>query len=215
MTVPNGVCLSEIQHYRNILAEFNSPVVEEVFDDDHPTILFVSRLVPRKRAHILIDVMPRVLSSIPNARLVIVGEGSERQRLEQMAKDSKARESIFFLGGLSETDKWLCYDRCDLYVLPSIGEGFGIGYLEANAFGKPVIGSKDAGTLDAVIDGHTGILVDSNDSEELAHAIIHLLRDPIERKRLGENGRCRVESHLNWRTIAVRVKDLIHSDHVE
>ena len=212
VTVPNGVCLSEVGRYKRSLSEFQSPRVNQAFGEGHPTILFVSRLVPRKRADILIDIMPRVVKSIPNARLVIVGDGSERHRLAKMASASSVRDSICILGRVSESEKWLCYDRCDLYVLPSVGEGFGIGYLEANALGKPVIGSRDSGTVDAVLHGETGILVDPESSKELAEAIIQILTNPTLAHELGENGRRRVEKEMNWATIATRVRSIVHSN---
>ena len=212
ITVPNGVCLEEVGCYKKALSEFHSPLVDQAFAEGHATILFVSRLVPRKRADKLIKIMPQVVKEIPNARLVIVGDGSERHRLAKMASYSSVRDSICILGRVSEPEKWLCYDRCDLFVLPSIGEGFGIGYIEANALGKPVVGCRDSGTVDAVLHGETGLLVDPHSDEELAEAIIQILKNPTLACRLGKNGRRRVEEEMNWATIAARVRNTIHEN---
>ena len=212
ITVPCGVCLSEIDGSIKLSKESVPTRIANTFQAEEQTILFLSRLVPRKRADKLIRVMPTVISSIPRARLVIVGDGSERQRLESLVAESSARNSISVLGRVTESEKWICYEQCDVYVLPSIGEGFGIGYLEANALGKPVVGSRDSGTVDAVLHGETGLLVDPNSDEQLAEAIIQLLKNPTLARRLGKNGRRRVEEEMNWATIAARVRDIIHEN---
>ena len=77
--------------------------------------------------------------------------------------------------------------------MPSEREGFGIAFLEANAFGKPVVGGRVGGVPDAVVQGTTGLLVDPRSDSEVAEAIIRLLKNPEEARRLGDNGRRRVE----------------------
>jgi len=85
-------------------------------------------------------------------------------------------------------------------------EGFGLVYLEANACGKPVIGGRSGGVPDAVLDGVTGLLVEPTDTDDIAAAIIKLLADRDYARRLGENGRRRVEIEMNWDNAAACVR---------
>ena len=84
-------------------------------------------------------------------------------------------------------------------------EGFGITYLEANACEKPVIGGRSGGVSDAVVDGTTGFLVNPDDIEEIADKLITLLSDPVLSKRLGKQGRERIENFYTWDVIAKKI----------
>ena len=115
-----------------------------------------------------------------------------------MAASSPARDHIAFLGFLSEEEKLSWYATCNVFALVSDIEGFGVVYLEANAFGKPVVGGNVGGVPEAVVHGETGLLVNIEDSAEIADAIVRLLEDPLEARRLGENGRVRVKEEFQW-----------------
>ena len=190
----------------------------EVSDFRGKMILTVCRLTRHKGIDRLIQSMPRVLSSVPEARLVIVGDGPERGYLENLARESPVRNHINFLGRLRDDEKFACYQKCDVFVMPSrttLGrarEGFGIVFLEANAFGKPVIGGNSGGIPDAIVHNETGLLVDPNSTKDISSAIIRLLLNPREAYRMGENGRRRVQGELNWSSIATQVRDLIHEN---
>ena len=153
--------------------------------------------------------MPRIVSEAPGTRYVIVGDGSDREYLMRLAAASDVADAITFLGELTDDEKLDCYSRCDVFALPSEREGFGIVYLEANAFGKPVVGGRIGGVPDAVIHGETGLLVDPRSESEVAEAIIRLLENPEEARRLGDNGRRRVENELTWKESARRLLTVI------
>ena len=91
-------------------------------------------------------------------------------------------------------------------------EGFGIVFLEANAFGKPVIGGNTGGVPDAIVHKETGLLVDPNSTEDISNAIIYLLENSSEAHRLGENGRIRVQNELNWNAASIQVKGIIDAN---
>lgn len=120
----------------------------------------------------------------------IVGDGDDRPRLESLAHSVAA--SVRFWGRVSDDELVHLYQDCDIFVMPSSGEGFGIVYLEASACGKPVIGSSVGGATDAVEHGVTGLCVDPTDTASLHSAIIQLLRDPALASQMGQAGRTRV-----------------------
>ena len=106
---------------------------------------------------------------------MIVGDGSDRARLEQKARELGLGDRVIFAGRISEEEKPDHYRLADAYVMPSSGEGFGIVFLEALACGIPVIGSKIDGSRDALRDGRLGILVNPTDPAELRAAILQTL----------------------------------------
>ena len=175
------------------------------------TLLTVSRLEEHKGIQRVINAMPRILANVPDARYVIVGDGGYRESLMSLAKASPARDVITFTGAVTDYEKFNHYNNCRVFVMPSEEEGFGIVFLEANAFGKPVIGGDVMGVPEAVVDGVTGFLVDPHDVDAIADRVIHLLRNPDEANRLGENGRRRVELEFSWEASAQKFLDLVGS----
>ena len=198
--IHNGVDLKTIGPHRT---EHRS--VERV-------LLTVSRLAKYKGIQRVIEAMPRVLAKIPDARYVVVGDGDYRDELISLAKASPARDSITFTGAVTDSEKFAHYNRCSVFVMPSEQEGFGIVFLEANAIGKPVIGGDVMGVPEAIIDGETGLLVDPHDVDAIAEGVIHLLLNPDEARRLGENGRRRVESEFTWKASAQKFLDIVHAE---
>jgi phosphatidyl-myo-inositol dimannoside synthase len=142
-----------------------------------------------KGADTLVAALPRVLKAAPDTSLVLVGGGDDRPRLEQFARDLGVSERAHFLDGLMPEQLFACYANCDVFALPSRGEGFGIVFLEAMAYAKPVIGGAHGGIPDIVEDGVTGLLVPHGDVERLAQALESLLDNPSRAKEMGARGR--------------------------
>ena len=205
--IPNGVDLREIESRRARTG--SSPRVDAAFSDPGPVVLTVARLVLSKGIQRVIGAMPRIVAETPGTRYVIVGDGPDREHLMRLAAESPVADAITFLGAANDDEKFECYGRCDVFVLPSEREGFGIVFLEANAFGKPVVGGRIGGVPDAVVHGETGLLVDPRSDSEVAEAIIRLLRNPDEARRLGDNGRRRVENELTWKQSARKFLSVI------
>ena len=107
----------------------------------------------------VMDILPQIRQEIPNIAYLIVGDGSDRSRLEEKAKLMGIADNVVFAGRISESEKADHYRLADVYVMPSHG-GFGIVFLEAMACGIPVIGSKVDGSCEALKHGELGILVD-------------------------------------------------------
>jgi phosphatidyl-myo-inositol dimannoside synthase len=183
---------------------------------ERPTVLTVARLRDDYKGHdVLLRSLPLVLDSVPDAQWVVIGEGPLREELEAEARGRGLAGAVRFLGAVSdeERDAWL--RRADVFAMPSrlpggrlAGEGFGIAYLEASAYGKPVVAGAVGGAVDAVLDGQTGLLVDPSDHAAVGRAITRLLLDPDLAGRLGEAGRARARE-LAWPRVAARVQALL------
>jgi len=181
--------------------------------EKRPVLLTVARLVPRKGHDRVIEALPTVLQRVPEAVYVIVGSGPDEERLRRLAESQGVKDRVIFAGAVSDKDLPAWYSAADLLVMPNREEegdveGFGIVFLEANACGKPVIGGCSGGTVDAVIDGETGYLVNPCDPEDIAEAAIRLLTDLTLAHRMGERGRERVQKDFSWRRAARQVQGL-------
>lgn len=184
-------------------------------------ILTLARLDERKGHDKVIEAMPFVLDAVPDAIYLIVGDGTERTHLKTLARTLGVDQRVIFAGAVPDDEVPSFYSAADVFTMPnreirrgeSRGgldyEGFGIVFLEANARGLPVIGGRSGGALDAVVDGESGYLVNPLDEKEIARRLIQLLSDPILAKRLGENGRRRVETHFSWDRAARQVRSLV------
>ncbi len=155
------------------------------------TILFIGRLVYYKGVKYLIEAM----KDVENAKLRIVGDGSDRTELEMLTKDLGITQKVEFLGSLSDEDLIVEYKNCDFFVLPSVAksEAFGLVQIEAMSYGKPVINTRlDSGVPYVSIDGETGLTVEAKNSKELANAIKKLVEDDNLRLTYGRNAYERV-----------------------
>ncbi len=182
---------------------------------DKKIILTVGRLVARKGQDGAIEAMPKILEKIPNAIYVVVGDGPEDEKLKVKSEKLKLENNILFTGEISEEKKLAFYQLCDVFVMTprQIGadvEGFGMVYLEANQYGKPVVAGGSGGVAEAVVDGVTGLIVDSENADKIAEAVIKILTDENLAKKLGEQGKERVEKEFNWEVWAEKLKNFLN-----
>lgn len=174
-----------------------------VLDTPH-VILGVGRFIPRKGHITLVRAMPAVLKRHPDAVLVLVGRGPRLYETVKEANMLGVRNSVLFPGVVSDTDLAGLYAACEVFALPTGAdangqvEGFGLVFTEAHAYGKPVVAGRSGGVVDAVIDGETGLIVEPDDPDALAAAILSLMDNEPLRSRLGAQGKERVERELNW-----------------
>jgi len=157
----------------------------------------------------LITALPRLLTDRSDVELVAVGEGDDREWLEDLADKNGVWRHVHFLSGLSYAELAACYSACEVFALPSRGEGFGLVYLEAMASGKPVIGGAHGGAPEIIQDGVTGYLVPHGDALQLATSIETLLRDPELARKMGERGKKRVESEFHFSVFAKGLKRIL------
>lgn len=158
---------------------------------DGKILLSVARLAACERykgVDCVIQAMPKVIEQVPDAYYVVVGDGDDLGRLQSLAKREEVEDRVRFVGSLSEETLRRYYGRCDLFAMPSKGEGFGIVFLEAMLYKKAVIAGNHGGSRDIVDAGRTGLLVKHGDVAELSEAITDLLCDDYKRLQMGRAG---------------------------
>jgi phosphatidylinositol alpha-1,6-mannosyltransferase len=157
----------------------------------------------------LITALPRLLPRYPELQLAMVGEGDDRDWLEEHADKSGVSSRVHFLSGLSYSQLASCYSACEIFALPSAAEGFGLVYLEAMACGKPVIGGAHGGAPEVIIDGVTGYLVPHGDTEQLTISLETLLSDPALARNMGARGCQRVQHEFRFSVFAKALKKIL------
>jgi phosphatidylinositol alpha-1,6-mannosyltransferase len=167
-------------------------------------VVCVSRLVPRKGQDVLIRAMPEILRRVPDAALLVVGDGPHRKAIERMAFDAPPR-SVILAGQVGEDELPAYYAAGDVFAMPCRTrkggfevEGWGNVFIEAAACGRPVVAGDSGGAREALLDGVTGHLVDGANVEQVADAVSALLEDPARAAAMGRAGRERVERSFTW-----------------
>ncbi|CUH38702.1 Glycosyltransferase KanE [Jannaschia seosinensis] len=190
-------------------------VLPEIYDRPTPPsdatagleFLFIGRLAPVKGVRVLLKAFNAARKQVPDLRLTLVGDGTDRTVLESLA--ASAGDAITFTGYLSQEEVANRLAKADAFVLPSFAEGVPVVLMEAMAGGRPVIATRVAGVAELVDDGESGYLVPPGDAETLAHRMIALARDPDLRRRMGVAGRAKVHAEFDIRIEAARMLSLI------
>jgi glycosyltransferase involved in cell wall biosynthesis len=179
---------------------------------DEPVIGFAKALTTKYGAEYLIDALPRILKVVPQARLIMVGDGNLEALLRQRAARLGVHRAIDWIGRVQHSEMPHYYARMALSVMPSIyaSETLGVSALESQAMRVPVVASRVGGIPESVIDGETGVLVAARDAQALADAIVKLLVDNERRIRLGNQGRAFVERQFDWRRTLQNTVALYH-----
>ena len=205
----------DITHYRQTMPR---PGLRErlLGERTGPTLLTVGHLVERKGHDTVLKALPAVLRSVPDVTYLIIGDGPYRTDLERLAESLGVRRNVVFAGRVEAEILPECLAVCDAFIMTSRArldlcdvEGFGLVYLEANACGKPVIGGRSGGIVDAVEHEFSGLLVDPLDVNEVAQAVIRILKDSDYARRLGEQGMLRVRREFTWQHMAERVRTVL------
>jgi glycosyltransferase involved in cell wall biosynthesis len=172
--------------------------------DRPPRLLYVGRFEHRKGIDTLLAALPAVLSAVPTATCRLVGRDSGGYWQGRFWRDNPGigRERVTFAGPVDSADLRAAYRECDVFVAPSRYESFGLIYVEAMAWGKPVVGCRAGGVPEVVADGETGLLAAPGDVDDLRAKLIRLLDQPSLRIRMGQAGRVRVQTHFSRATLA-------------
>jgi phosphatidylinositol alpha-1,6-mannosyltransferase len=181
----------------------------ELAAPDTFVLLTVGRLQRRKGHDLVLQAIARLVPDVA-LRYVIVGDGDERARLQQLSRELGLDAHVHFAGAVPAERLPSYYAAADCFVHPnrvdgSDVEGFGIVFLEAAASGLAVIGGSSGGAAEAVADGETGILVSGTDVDELSRALLALIRDPERRRAMGAVGRARAAGTFTWERAAEAV----------
>lgn len=175
-------------------------------------ILTVSRLDSQdnyKNIDLVINAMPYVLKAIPDAYYVIVGDGTDRKRLEQITKKISISDKVIFTGNVPANLLSSYYNACDVFVLPSTKEGLGMVFLEAMYFSKPCIGVKAGGLPEVIKDGKTGILCEPGNIKELSDSIVMLLKDKSLSAELGSMGKELFDKEFSYAKFKERLENVL------
>jgi phosphatidylinositol alpha-1,6-mannosyltransferase len=176
-------------------------------------LLSVSRLQKRKGHELVLRALHELIKDFPGTRYVIVGDGGERDALEQLVTQLRLDELVRFEGEVDDAALPAYFSASDIFVLPTRVEpfdfeGFGLVYLEAAAAAKPSIGGRNGGVPEAVVESETGMLVTGESVEELLAALRLLCLSPDLRLRMGQAGRARVVRDFTWERAAAEVTDI-------
>jgi glycosyltransferase involved in cell wall biosynthesis len=172
----------------------------------HPLVGHVARLVPIKNQMLLLSAFRRVVDTLPDARLLIVGDGPLREPLTAHAADLGLGGHVSFLGARDDVADWL--PSLDVFVLSSDAEGTSMSVLEAMASGVCVVATDVGGTPELLAGGRAGVLVPPRDAPRLADAIVGALRDAAHRDATAQAGRALALERYDERAVVSRYVDL-------
>ena len=184
----------------------------EAIDPEERVVLHASNFRPVKRVVGIVDAMRLVVDELPRTRLVIVGDGPDRIRVERRIEQLGLCDNVHLLGIKSNMRELMC--SADLFVLNSTVEGMPLVLLEAMACSVPVITTPAGGIPELVRPGVDGIVTEGFDTEELASGIIDMLEDDSRREALGRAGRKRVEDKFSASKI-VPLYEQMYSEVIE
>jgi glycosyltransferase involved in cell wall biosynthesis len=190
-TIYNAVDVWKIE--RTVSAIDSGKLRESLGISRQPLIGIVGRLAEQKGHRVLIEALPEVIRDFPDVGLIIIGDGPEAENLRKKAEELGVDDHIIWMGAKPQMKVFQLYRAMDLFVMPSLYEGFGLTAAEAMAAGLPVVSSTIEGLSEVVEDGATGYLCPAGDSQALAGWIKELLSDPLRAKEMGQRGRQRVK----------------------
>jgi phosphatidylinositol alpha-1,6-mannosyltransferase len=175
--------------------------------DGRRWLITVARLTRHKGVDIGLQVLAHLRDRYPDLAYAVVGSGGELPALERQAQNLGVADRVRFLTDVPDSDLPGLYNCAEIYLglsrqTEGNAEGFGISLVEAGACGLPVVGGRSGGIPDAVREGETGLLVDSERPHEVAAVVRELLDNRMMAQRLGANGRRAVETYYNWKRVA-------------
>jgi phosphatidylinositol alpha-1,6-mannosyltransferase len=187
---------------RFVISEPDASFRQKMGWQDRFVLLTVGRLQQRKGQDFLIQALPDMLRSVPNALYVVVGSGECDTQLQQSVLDLGLEDKVQFLSDLDDRTLIACYQQCDYFILPNrtIGndiEGFGMVLVEAQACGKPVIAGDSGGTAETMNIGVTGHIVDCSKVDGLAEQLVPILTKPAQS---AEHYRQHVLDNFTWQS---------------
>ncbi|MEK7571568.1 MAG: glycosyltransferase [Patescibacteria group bacterium] len=177
----------------------------------YPSFIYLGRLKEYKQIDVLIKAFAKVVKNHPSAKLSLVGTGESHDALVTLVKKLEIEESIHFVGKVSESEKTDLFGQSWVAVQPSRVEGWGITVIEANACGTPVIASKVNGLQDSVVNGKTGMLVESGNVDQFAATMEMLIIDTPFRQQLSE-GAERWATNFSWQKSSDEFYEIIGND---
>lgn len=196
--IPNGVDIDKFAPGNS--SEIGRNLLE--IEAHQKAVVAVRRHDPKCGLPYLIQAIPRVLESHPNAVFCLVGDGEQTPLLKQMASDLNLESNIRFLGRMSHDQLPIVFNASYVSVLPSLYEAVSLSGLESMACGIPVVGTNVGGIPEFVIPGETGLLVEPRSPDSLAFALIRLLDAPNIQEKMSHQARNFVSENFSWKAVA-------------
>jgi glycosyltransferase involved in cell wall biosynthesis len=198
--VPNGL---ELSNWLDVEVDGAAVRREFAMDADAPMLVTASRLFPSKGQHLIVAAQPAVRARFPAVKLLIVGLDDTRAsggssytaELRRMIGELGLDGNVVFTGWRPDLNRLMA--ACDIFVMPSLGEPFGMVYVEAMALRRPVVALDSGGVPEIIDHGGSGLLSPPDDVESIAANLTRLLAEPELRRRMGEHGRRRVVERFN------------------
>lgn len=205
--IPNGVELERYEPERFDPSELDDLRLSLGITGGR-VIVSISRLVLKNGLDTLIRALPLVAAHHPDVRLLVVGEGEDRAKLEALALSTGVQDRTIFTGAIEpgETARYLALS--DVFARPSVSEGLGTAFLEAMASRLPVVATPVGGILDIVEEDRNGLFCRIGEPESVARALNKILGDPRLARRLGEEGRALVARDYRWEHVAAGIGKL-------
>ncbi|MFH1454210.1 MAG: glycosyltransferase family 4 protein [Armatimonadota bacterium] len=203
--IPPGIDLCEFD-------KVNGNIYEKYGAEDKPKILYAGRLSKSKGVDTLIKAMSLVNKKMPSAELFLAGaDFGQEENLKAIAGEMGLKEKIHFLGKLERSELVSAFKNADLFAFPSRYEAFGIVLIEAMLARTPVIAARNSAIQYVVNEGRTGLLFDTDNSDELGEKIINLFKNDKEREKLVENGYEEVLNNYSWDKTADKFEKVYES----
>lgn len=209
----NNVDVNVDQHYLDYFIEHHNLSGKKV-------ILSVGNIVQRKGYDKMIEALPSVIKKVPNVRYVIVGSGPFRVELESLIKQYDVANYVKIFDRVTDDELPYYYKCCHVFCMPSRSlknkygetidvEGFGMVYLEANLFGKSVIGGNSGGVPEAIQHNVSGLVIDPNNTDELARSLITLLVDDKFAAKMGAAGKEIAQKKFRWEHEVKKINEIL------
>jgi glycosyltransferase involved in cell wall biosynthesis len=200
--VPYGIDFKKFKRKKG-----NRNLIKSLGLEGKIVLLSVGRLSPQKGFVYLLKALSKVKQKEKNFKLLLIGDGEDRKKLENLCKNLGLEEEVVFLGKIFHDKLPDYYHVADIFILPSLYESFGIVFLEAMAAGLPII-STNVAAVPETVNENVGILVKPKNVEELAKAILKLMKDKKARRRMGRES-IRIAKKFDWSSIgAMMLKEL-------
>jgi glycosyltransferase involved in cell wall biosynthesis len=199
--IHNGINMAEMDHVPQ----------EDKHEDGNKYLLCIAAQNEKKGIDVLIRAFSKIKEYDPAIELLLLGDGPLRKEHERMAQSMGIANRVRFLGDRGRQDVVKLLHACELFVLPSRAEPFGIAIIEAMACRKPVVATRVGGIPEIIEDGKSGLLVEPDDPDALSKAICRLLDDRAFKTHLADNGYERVRANFLWEHAGAKYEKLFHN----
>jgi glycosyltransferase involved in cell wall biosynthesis len=202
--IPNGI---DLDRFNNLSKKDLRSGLQ--LGQDAKIITFIGRLHPVKGVTFLIKAMKLIKNEEPNTKLIIIGDGSEKERLKEIARELNLEPSVIFLQQVPNQSIPKYTVASDVFVLPSLSEGFPLTILEAMASGLPVVSTRVGGLSEIITEGENGFLVEPGKPEQLAEKILFFLKNDEARAKVSENNKEKAKQY-SWESIVSKVEAIYY-----